>query len=59
MDGASEALSSCEKAIGHTLITSTDTPNVAATMIRNVLFSLDDHRLAKETMATMDKLSDD
>lgn len=29
-------------------------------MIRNVLFGLDDHRMAKETMATTDKtLRDD
>ena len=36
---------------------------ISQTVIRNVLFGLDDHRMAKETMATMnsrpDRLRDD
>ena len=54
LDG--EALTSCEKAIGHSLVSPTDIENVADRMIRNVLFGMDDHRMAKHTMATMDPL---
>ena len=49
-----EALSSCEKAIGRSFIPSTEIQNVGDGMIRNVLFGMDDDRMAKETMATMD-----
>ena len=48
-----EALLSYEKAIGHSFIPSADINNIADGMIRNILFGLDDHRMAKETMATM------
>ena len=50
-----EALLSCEKAIGHPFIPPKDIENVADRMIRNVLFGMDDHRMSKDTMATMDK----
>ena len=53
-----EALSSYEKAIGHPFIPSADIDNIADRVIRNVLFGLDDHRMAKETMATMNSRSD-
>ena len=53
-----EALLSYEKAIGHSFILSADTDNIADRMIRNVLFGLDDHRMAKETMAAMNSYSD-
>ena len=49
-----EALFSYEKAIGHSFIPSADIDNIADRVIRNSLFGLDDHRMAKETMATMD-----
>ena len=49
-----EALSSCEKAIGHSFISSAHIDNVAEGVIRNILFGLDDLRMAKETMATME-----
>ena len=49
-----EALFSYEKAIGHSFISSADIDNIADRVIRNSLFGLDDHRMAKETMATMD-----
>ena len=48
-----EALLSYEKAIGHSFIPSTDIENIADRVLRNILFGLDDHRMAKETMATM------
>jgi pyruvate dehydrogenase phosphatase len=48
-----EALLSYEKAIGHSFIPSADINNIADRVIRNVLFGLDNHRMAKETMATM------
>ena len=54
LDG--EALLSCEKAIGHSFIPPSDIENIADRMIRNVLFGMDDHRMAKDTMATMDPL---
>jgi pyruvate dehydrogenase phosphatase len=58
-----QALLSYEKSIGHSFIPSADITNIADRMIRNVLFGLDDHRMAKETMATMnsnyDRLRDD
>jgi pyruvate dehydrogenase phosphatase len=53
-----EVLLSCEKAIGHSFIPSADINNIADRVIRNVLFGLDDHRMAKETMATMNSRSD-
>jgi len=49
-----EELSSCEKAIGHSFISSADIDNAADGVIRNILFGLDDLRMAKETMATME-----
>ena len=58
-----EALNSFEKAIGHSFIPSADIDNIADRVIRNILFGLDDHRMAMETMATMkssvDYLRDD
>ena len=49
--------------IGHSFILSADINNIADRVIRNILFGLDDHRMAKETMATMnsypDRLRDD
>ncbi|KIJ57153.1 hypothetical protein M422DRAFT_23252 [Sphaerobolus stellatus SS14] len=51
-----EALSSCEKAIGHSFIPSAHIDNVADGVICNILFGLDDLRMAKETMATMDNI---
>ena len=53
-----EALKSFEKAIGHSFIHSADMTYIADRMIRNVLFGLDDHRMAKETMATMNEPSE-
>jgi pyruvate dehydrogenase phosphatase len=53
-----ETLLSYEKTIGHSFIPSADITNIADGMIRNVLFGLDDHRMAKETMATMNSYSD-
>ena len=53
-----EALLPYEKAIGHSFIHSADMTNIADRMIRNVLFGLDDHRMAKETMATMNEPSE-
>jgi pyruvate dehydrogenase phosphatase len=52
-----EALLSYEKAIGHSFIPSADINNIADGMIRNILFGLDDRRMAKETMATMNNRS--
>ena len=52
-----EALLSYEKAIGHSFIPSADIDNIADRVIRNILFGLDDHRMAKETMATMNSFS--
>ena len=49
-----ESLLSYEKAIGHSFIPSSDINNISDRMIRNVLFGLDNHRMAKETMAIMD-----
>ena len=58
-----QALLSYEKTIGHSFIPSADIINIANGMIRNVLFGLDDRRMAKETMAMMnnywDRLRDD
>jgi pyruvate dehydrogenase phosphatase len=48
-----EALLSFEKAIGHPFIPSADINNIADRVIRNILFGLDNDRMAKETMATM------
>ena len=48
-----EALKSFEKAIGHPFIPAADINNIADRVIRNILFGLDDHRMAMETMATM------
>ena len=48
-----EVLLSYEKAIGHSFIPSAVYADIADRMIRNVLFGLYDHRMAKETMATM------
>ena len=53
-----KALSSFEKAIGHSFIPSADINNIADRVIRNILFSLDNHRMVKETMATMDSVSE-
>ena len=53
-----EALLSYEKTIGHSFIPSADINNIADRVIRNVLFGLDDHRMAKEPMATMNSPSD-
>ncbi|KAF8512593.1 phosphatase 2C-like domain-containing protein [Hysterangium stoloniferum] len=52
-----EAMLSCEKSIGHSFIPSTDINNLADIVIRNILFGLDNHRMAKETMATMNSSS--
>ena len=52
-----ESLLSYEKAIGHSFIPSADDDNIADRVIRNALFGLDDHRMAKETMATMNHIS--
>ena len=49
---------SYEKTIGHSFISSTDITNVAERVIRNALFGLDDHHMAKETMATMNSRAD-
>ena len=58
-----DAVLSYEKTIGHSFIPSADINNIADRVIRNILFGLDDHRMAKETMATMirrpDRLRDD
>ena len=48
-----EAVLSYEKTIGHSFIPSSEIDNIADGVIRNILFGLDDHRMAKETMATM------
>ena len=53
-----EALLSYEKAIGHSFIPSADINNIADRVIRNILFGLDDHRMAKETMTTMNNIAD-
>ena len=53
-----EFLLSYEKAIGHSFIPSADIDNIADRVIRNALFGLDNHRMAKETMATMNDISD-
>ena len=53
-----EALLSYEKAIGHSFIPSADIKNISDRVIRNILFGLDDHRMAKETMATMNSRAD-
>ena len=54
----SETVLSYEKTIGHSFIPSSDINNIADGVIRNVLFGLDDHRMAMETMATMNSYSD-
>ena len=53
-----EALKSFEKAIGHSFIPSADINNIADRVIRNILFGLDDHRMAMETMGTMKSAAD-
>ena len=53
-----EALLSYEKAIGHSFIPSGDIENISERVIRNILFGLDDHRMARETMATMNSRGD-
>ena len=53
-----EALLSYEKTIGHSFIPSADINNIADRVIRNALFGLDNHRMAKETMATMNHITD-
>jgi pyruvate dehydrogenase phosphatase len=53
-----ETLLSYEKAIGHSFIPSADINNIADRVIRNALFGLDNHRMAKETMATMKDISE-
>ena len=53
-----EVLLTYEKAIGHSFIPSADVENISDRVIRNILFGLDDHRMAKETMATMNSLAD-
>ena len=53
-----ESLLSYEKAIGHSFIPSSGINNISERMIRNILFGLDDQRMAKETMATMNSYSD-
>jgi len=53
-----EALLSYEKAIDHSFIPSADINNIADRVIRNALLGFDDHRMAKETMATMNSHSD-
>ena len=53
-----EALLSYEKAIGHSFIPSADINNIADRVIRNLLFGLDNYRMAKETMATMNAVTD-
>ena len=52
-----EALNSFEKAIGHSFIPSADINNIADRVIRNILFGLDDHRMARETMAKMNSIA--
>ena len=48
---------------GHSFIPSADINNIADRVIRNVSFGLDNHRMAKETMATVnsrpERLRDD
>ncbi|KAF8523957.1 phosphatase 2C-like domain-containing protein [Hysterangium stoloniferum] len=51
-------LVSYENTIGHSFIPSEDINNIADKVIRNALFGLDNHRMAKETMATMNSISD-
>lgn len=46
-----ETLSSWEKIIGHSFISSADIINTADGVIRNILFGLDDFRMAQETMS--------
>ena len=56
-----EALKSFEKAIGHSFIPAADINNIADRVIRNILFGrigLNNHRMAMETMATMDSSAD-
>ena len=48
-----QALLSYEKTFGHSFIPSADIINITDGMFWNVLFGLDDHRMTKETMATM------
>ena len=58
-----DAVLSYEKTIGHSFIPSADINNIADRVIRNILFGLNDHCMAKETMTTMnwgpDHLRDD
>ena len=49
-----EAVLSFEKTIDHSFISSADINNIADRVIRDILFGLDNHRMAKESMATMD-----
>ncbi|KAF8511665.1 phosphatase 2C-like domain-containing protein [Hysterangium stoloniferum] len=53
-----EAMLFYEKSIGHSFIPSADINNLADGVIRNILFGLDNDRMAKETMATMNRISD-
>ena len=53
-----EALLSYEKAIGHSFIPSAGIENISERVIQNILFGLDDHRMARETMATMNSRGD-
>ena len=54
----SEAVSSYEKVIGQSFIPSADINNIADRVIQNILFGLDDHGMAMDTMATMNSYSD-
>ena len=53
-----DAVLSYEKTIGHSFIPSADINNIADRVIRNIIFGLDDHRMAMDTMATMNSYSD-
>ncbi|KAF8520661.1 phosphatase 2C-like domain-containing protein [Hysterangium stoloniferum] len=53
-----EAMLFYEKSIGHSFIPSADINNFADGVIRNILFGLDNDRMAKETMATMNSIAD-
>jgi pyruvate dehydrogenase phosphatase len=53
-----ETLLSYENTLGHSFIPSGDIANVADRVIRNVLFGLDDHRMAEEIMATVNRFGD-
>ncbi|KAF8511671.1 phosphatase 2C-like domain-containing protein [Hysterangium stoloniferum] len=53
-----EAMLFYEKSIGHSFIPSANINNLADGVIRNILFGLDNDRMAKETMAMMNSKSD-